>query len=78
MVKQSLQLTIARASFLIFCNVSRFSYIKRVGALKSRCQSLQMEPEIERFIFNLVSRLKSERIFASIEEKIRTILQEVW
>jgi len=77
-VKQSLQLTIARASFLIFCNVSRFSYIKRVGALKSRCQSLQMEPEIERFIFNLVSRLKSERIFASIEEKIRTILQEVW
>jgi len=31
---------------------------------------LQMEPEIERFIFNLVSRLKNERIFASIEEKI--------
>jgi|GEM_PF-1481124 len=33
-------------------------------------QSLQMEPEIERFVFNLVSRLKSEGIFASIEEKI--------
>jgi hypothetical protein len=29
-----------------------------------------MKPEIERFIFNLVSRLKNERIFASIKEKI--------
>jgi hypothetical protein len=35
-----------------------------------------MEPEIE-IIFNLVSRLKSERIFASIEENI-TSSKENW
>jgi hypothetical protein len=29
-----------------------------------------MEPETEKSIFNLVFRLKSEKIFASIEEKI--------
>ena len=34
-----------------------------------------MEPEIEKFIFNLVSRLKSERIFASTEEKISSSRQ---
>jgi hypothetical protein len=31
---------------------------------------LQMEPEIEKFIYNLVSRLKSEMVFTSIEKEI--------